>query len=589
MIHSGDTGVLRDIRGGRASPAASPDRFDELRELLLGREQSQIGRLAERIENPALRVKDVSEVLPAAMLRSAHEGDRLARAMTPAVEAALQASIKRDPAPVANALYPVIGAAIRKAMAETFSRFVQAFNYALEHTFSPRGIRWRLEAWRSGRSFAEVVLWHTLIFRVEQVLLVHRPSGLLLLHATAPGVEAANQDVISGMLSAIQDFMRDSFNAGPGEHLETVQIGALNLWIETGPHATIAAMVRGEPPVEFRQALQRALEGIHREESTALDGFAGDARRFESVRPWLESCLQCQSREQPRRGLSPSGIAVCLLLLGALLLWGAIRWRERSREQALIGLLRAQHGLVVSDVSHRSGKLRISGWKDALSPNPVLFVSQAGLGANEVEFNWEPFFGLTSDLVLRRAKARLEPPAGVEMQFQSGTLVLSGSAPSSWAHGAEQRALLIPGIENVDTAGLRFEDPLENELSRLRRSVEELRILFEHDHSSSTSAETDSVLGALSKAVADLRELAGRSGAKAVVAIKGHTDPTGSETHNGKLRLRRAEWVRQQLLAAGVPNDFLRLVDSEADGNEDSRGPGALTNRCVTFSLLWEK
>lgn len=64
---------------------------------------------------------------------------------------------------------------------------------------------------RTGASFAEVVLRHTLLYRVEQVFLVHRESGLLLHHLTAQSIAAQAPDMVAGMLTAIQDFARDSF------------------------------------------------------------------------------------------------------------------------------------------------------------------------------------------------------------------------------------------------------------------------------------------------------------------------------------------------------------------------------------------
>ena len=87
-----------------------------------------------------------------------------------------------------------MGPAIRKAIAEALRGLVQSLNQALEHSLSWRGIKWRIEALRTGRTFAEVVLSKTLVYRVEQVFLIHRESGLLLVQAVAPEVEA--QDAV---------------------------------------------------------------------------------------------------------------------------------------------------------------------------------------------------------------------------------------------------------------------------------------------------------------------------------------------------------------------------------------------------------
>ena len=88
---------------------------------------------------------------------------------------------------------------------------VQRLNRALEESLSVKSLRWRLEARRTGRPFAEIVLLKSLVYRVEQVFLIHRESGLLLQDAVAQSVVAQDTDMVSGMLSAIRDFITDSF------------------------------------------------------------------------------------------------------------------------------------------------------------------------------------------------------------------------------------------------------------------------------------------------------------------------------------------------------------------------------------------
>ena len=78
-----------------------------------------------------------------------------------------------------------MGPAIRRAIAEALRAMVDSFNQVLQHSLSARALRWRVEAWRTGRPFAEVVLSHSLVYRVEQVFLVHRDTGLLLQHVAA--------------------------------------------------------------------------------------------------------------------------------------------------------------------------------------------------------------------------------------------------------------------------------------------------------------------------------------------------------------------------------------------------------------------
>ena len=108
------------------------------------------------------------------------------------MERATQSSIRSDPHTLVNILYPLILPAIRKSIGETIDATFQSLNESLKHSLSWRGLKWRWQAWRTGVSFASVVLKHTLVFQVEHAFLIHRHTGLLIAHAAA--TDAASQD-----------------------------------------------------------------------------------------------------------------------------------------------------------------------------------------------------------------------------------------------------------------------------------------------------------------------------------------------------------------------------------------------------------
>ncbi len=284
--------------GPSDTPAA---KFTELRTLLVGPEQRQLHALQTRLEDPAAQARDVSRVLATAVELRTND-PHLQRALAPTIEDAISASVRRNPRPLADALFPIIGPAIRKAIAATLSGMLESLNTTLEHSLSWRSLRWRLDARRTGRSFAEIVLLNTLVYRVEQVFLIHRPSGLLLQHLTASGTTAQDADMVSGMLTAIRDFVQDSFKVADDEGLQTLKVGDLSVWIEQGPHALLAVVVRGTAPPSLRTTLQQALEAVHAQYSDFLESFDGDAARFEGARPLLEDCLQQQFRGRERPG-----------------------------------------------------------------------------------------------------------------------------------------------------------------------------------------------------------------------------------------------------------------------------------------------
>src|SRR5262249_24978827 len=141
--------------------------FEELRHIIISPEQEQIVEIRSRIENPERRIEDVSSVVAEAieMRRGRGDAPALSAALGPTVQEALHESVRKDPHVLADALFPVMGPAIRKSITETLRSMIESFNEVLEHSISARGIQWRIEALRTGKSFAEIVLIHSLLFR----------------------------------------------------------------------------------------------------------------------------------------------------------------------------------------------------------------------------------------------------------------------------------------------------------------------------------------------------------------------------------------------------------------------------------------
>ncbi len=155
--------------------------FAELRSLIIGPEQRQLRTLQARLDDQGAHTRAVSRVLPQAILLR-KDDPQMTRALAPTVEEAITSSVRRNPRPLADALFPIFGPAIRKAIAASLSGMLESLNRTLEHSLSWRAIQWRITALRTGKSFAEVVLLNTLVYRVEQVFLIERSSGLLLQH-----------------------------------------------------------------------------------------------------------------------------------------------------------------------------------------------------------------------------------------------------------------------------------------------------------------------------------------------------------------------------------------------------------------------
>src|ERR1700734_3229556 len=259
------------------NPSANNHAYEELRHLIIAPEQEELADIQERLDDRARRTQDVSSVIAEAisMRRDQHGERALAQALAPTVQETLRESVRHDPHPLADALFPVMGPAIRKSISEALRGMLESFNQALEHSLSARGIKWRIEALRTGKPFAEIVMMHSLLYRVEQVFLIHRETGLVLNHVVAPSAPAQDADMVAGLLSAIQQFARDSFQSGKTENLGNMTFDELQIRVVSGPNAVIAAAIRGHAAEAYNLAMQETLEEVQRLYSSALVNFKG--------------------------------------------------------------------------------------------------------------------------------------------------------------------------------------------------------------------------------------------------------------------------------------------------------------------------
>jgi outer membrane protein OmpA-like peptidoglycan-associated protein len=572
-----------------AEPSNHDEGLQELRDLLLGDEQKRILALQERLDDLELRSQETSTVVVEAIhLRREQGGEEALRdALGPTVQAALREAVRKDSNALAEALFPVMGPAIRKSVAETIRAMLESFNKTLESSISIQGIKWRLEALRTGRSYAEVVLLHSLVYRVEQVFVIHRKTSLLLLHAVGPDVAAQDADMVTGMLSAIQDFVgdfaRDSFHAAPGEPLDRQPLGGdLQVWFEQGPHATLAAVIRGDASQDYRLRLRETLEELHRRFGAELEAFEGDAAPFEPFRPELEQCLVAHYREKERKRPRPYFMVLLLVLVGLLASWQVWRFFQVRKWRAFVEVLRQEPGIVITASGERGGRFQIRGMRDPLSVDPRVLAESAGLEAQYADFQWATFYSLDDAMVLRRARDLLRPPNTAVLGVERGTLRVAGESTPEWAEQLRRRAPLIPGVIALDEHNLNSPDVL----LRRRAALESGLILFDTD-SWELNADQEPRIAELLTPLRNLIQGAEAAHLELVVELVGHSDSTGTERTNAPLSEARARRVLQELVKDGIDARYLRArgVGAKDPVREEETTSDRQYNRSVTFQV----
>jgi len=554
--------------GGGSVP---PEEMQQLRSLLLQTEIDKISDLEHRLNDHATKTQEISDVLvDAVVMRSSHD-NMLNRAFEPIVESSLKASLKKNPNEFINVFFPLIGSTIRRSISESFNSMLGSFSKSLEQSLSLKGIRWRLEALRSGKSFSEIVMLRTMVYRVDQVFLIHNETGLVLSHVVNDGVTFKDADMVSGMLTAIQDFARDCFNHDDdSSSLNSLRMDEYTIYIVRGPLAYIACVVRGTPPGDFLNRLSENLELSLTECTHLFEDFKGDSAPFAIANKYLRDCLVQKFEDEDK----PAPVWAKRLAVGVgifiLLLFAAQQYHSYRMGKG-VDILRSEPGLLVVDVKSSWG---FSPWKviclqDELARPFSQILGEHGYAADDIDIHSIPFVSYEPDVVRLRVIRKILPPEGVEVSYRDGVLFLSGTADMNWILQAQQTIMATPGVLNVDTSGLH--DPRADELADLIRSIETAVVRF--PIGGETPIPSDQ--RALDKVVDDLvslERLANEMGLAVNLTIYGQADATGSERRNYDISQSRARMIASRLFAqqANIPTAIYGigadLAQSE-DGN----------------------
>lgn len=530
--------MMSDFRGAdepvEPGPEGAEEDLEELRRLIIGS-------------------REVGDVLPEAIIHRSRQDHQIAKALGPTIEDSIHHSIEKNKQGFVDAIFPIMGPAIRRAVADALRGLVQSINQTLSHSFSLQGVKWRFEAWRTGKSFGEIVLLNTLGYRVEQVFLIHRETGLLLHHVNALEEIEKDADMISGMLTAIQDFVHDSFSVEQGDVLETMRVGELNVWVEPGPRTVLACVIRGEAPVALRETMQDVQETLYLQMREELSEFAGDIAPFESCRPELKRCLHARVTEtDARRRSFPFFwmiLAVVVIVLGVFFF---LKLRERARWDDYVRALRGEKGIVVTEAGRQDGKYIISGLRDPLAGDPGSMLDARGLDPDGMVARWEPYHALDPSFVLKRSRSMLRPPTSVTLELVDGTLYVRGHAGENWAAEAKILGRAVPGVLEYNDSGLTIIGI--SELRDVRQKLESAVVRFEMGTAELVPGQ-DELLDELVENLTFLQNAAGQLNRQIRVILLGHASSEGSSEVNRALSQERADTLlallkREEAVAA---------------------------------------
>ncbi len=129
-------------------------------------------------------------------------------------------------------------------------------------------------------------VWRSLQPAIEEAFLIHR-DGVLLYHVSRNlEVEGEkDRDILGAMLTAVQDFVKDSFKYGEKRDLQKIEFGDHVVVIDRGDHVFLAVVLAGADHVaDIRRKTRRVLDEVEEKYGPELADWSGDMERILGVR-----------------------------------------------------------------------------------------------------------------------------------------------------------------------------------------------------------------------------------------------------------------------------------------------------------------
>jgi len=542
------------------------EQLAQLRQLLFGEDNQQIRNI---VAQDAREI--VGTVLAEALKdRQASDG-AIGQVLTPIIEKSVEQTITTRKDQFIGYMYPLVGRLVRKSVSAFLTQFLEQTNQLLESSFTLKGIASRYKAWRSGMSYSQYIISQTYSFRVEQVLLIHRETSMLLRTVTQDSMQTTDAEMVSAMLSAINDFVSDSFttNDADQQQLDEIKTDNFTLLIKQGPQAIIVAAITGNVPANIGEKLQLSLENIHKMYGKDLQHFDGDATPFESTGTLLNECLVTTYKKDKTHHQKSPWMAI--LLLVGLLAAGSFfifkQWQLNEKLQQIRDLEEVP-GLILLKVDTCDRNICITLLRDPIAEPVISWLDNNNIARHHITITERSYRSVDAELNQKRLNLLLQHFP--ELTLNNEELTYSGKLTSE--RFTELKNSLIPLVETLDInkvlADIDITKPAisisDREINRILvaqkiKKIEQTRIDFKHNESAlTTPAQT--ALTTLSDDISTAIELSGSLDFSIQIIIIGTSDSSGNANYNKRISDKRAQSIYKVLVENGVNEYAIQTV-----------------------------
>jgi hypothetical protein len=129
--------------------------------------------------------------------------------------------------------------------------------------------------------FGLMTVWRSSPTIVDEVFLM-TPTGMLLKHYTRRLRPDQDTDILAGMLTAVQNFIRDSFDEAGGR-LNEIRFENYDILISHAKNVVLAAIISTKKPEKLRNQLRNATDDLEKQFGERISHWGGDKKDLGDV------------------------------------------------------------------------------------------------------------------------------------------------------------------------------------------------------------------------------------------------------------------------------------------------------------------
>lgn len=239
------------------------DRLDLLKNILFTEDREHVLKISKRIQLlEALfneKQKLAGKVDPIIDERLQDFTRDIPKTLGPTITATLKEQIRVQKDEVVDALYPIMGKMIKKYVAQE----IKLLQERIDNQFSFIA-RWKMKM----RSFfgnvkeEELILSQMGSAQIQQVFLIERDSGIL--KASYSKSKTIDEEMISGMLTAIKSFVEDAFQQ-KGQNLELIEYEFYHIHLQSFVTHYVAVVLSGNYTNRAKNRLQDIIFNFYKD------------------------------------------------------------------------------------------------------------------------------------------------------------------------------------------------------------------------------------------------------------------------------------------------------------------------------------